>query len=793
MRTKTSAGATAVPAGAPRPPSTIQAHRGRRPVPPGAALVAAVPLLLAGAVAALGFTPVRVAGLLGVAAVAAGIVLHRRVGDRGVFDPIVLIGTGLVAVVLTQGGLGDLSGTRWATACALLAYPPLTRGFARLFSARAPGRDADLFVQAGLAALATGVALSVMTAGLPPHARHTILLPIVLASLDAGLLAMAARLLLLPGEAVAAYTFLGAGQAALLAAHLALVAVLVRGGAHPAVLELLAAAAFALFGAAALHPSCRVLEDPVDGDLPAFSPRHLALVIGATLLGPLAVGAQVARHQPVSRTTAVGAALVAFMLAAYLASLLRERATAEHRVHHDELTGLPNRTLFVDRAARAIAHARRSGTPVAVLFIDLDRFKWVNDHFGHGTGDALLRLTAERLGRVLREEDTVARLGGDEFGVLLPHVSGTDGVVTVAEKLLELFREPVDIGGERFVATASIGVAIYPYDGDSPEGLIATADAAMYRAKTAGRDTFEMHSAELASRAQERLAVEVALLSAIQHGELVLHYQPVFDVRARTVVGAEALVRWQHPEQGLIMPGGFVPVAEQSDLVVTLGAAVLDDACQQLARWADSGMPPLSVAVNVSARQLRQGMGDLVAAALRMSGVDPSHLVLELTETAAFDDLDRMAAALGEIRRMGVGWAIDDFGTGYCSLTYLSRLPVDTLKIDKTFVQSTAAADDSIVAAIIAMAHGLGLTVVAEGVERPEQLAMLEARGCDLVQGFLLGPPLPADQFEAFVRRAAQEPSDRSVAPRAAAMRSAAPAMPNARSGAPGRSMITTG
>src|SRR5581483_5933151 len=387
------------------------------------------------------------------------------------------------------------------------------------------------------------------------------------------------------------------------------------------------------------------------------------------------------------------------------------------------------------------------------LFIDLDRFKWVNDRFGHATGDALLRLTAERLLGSLREEDTVARLGGDEFGVLLPHVSGTDGVVTVAEKVRDVFRQPVEVGGERFVPTASVGVAIYPHDGDDAEALLATADAAMYRAKAAGRDTFELHSSELASRAQERLAVEVALLAAIEHGELVLHYQPVFDVRSRAVVGAEALVRWQHPEHGLIPPAGFVPVAEQSDLVVTMGAAVLDAACWQLAAWDQAGMPPLSVAVNVSARQLRHGMADMVATALRSWGVDPSRLVLELTETAAFDDLDRMAAALGEIRDMGVRWAIDDFGTGYCSLTYLSRLPVDTLKIDKTFVQSTAVADDSIVGAIIAMAHGLGLTVIAEGVERPEQLSSLSTRVCDLVQGYLLGPPLPAVQFEAFVRR----------------------------------------
>ncbi|HZQ58343.1 MAG TPA: diguanylate cyclase, partial [Acidimicrobiales bacterium] len=677
MRTKWSAGATAVPstALALTPPTTIEAHRTPRRLPRGAAVALAAPVLLAAVSALLGFTALRVAGVLAEAAIAAGVVLHRRLVDRRTLDPVVLLGLGLAVLVVTQAGLSDLTGTTWATPCALLAYPLLTRGLARLFSARLGGGDADMFVQAGLAALATGVALSVVTSGLPVTTRHLVLLPIVLASLDAGLVTMAVRLLL-PGDRPAASGFLAAGLVALLAAHLALVAVLAHAGAHGALvgthvaahrpapapahapaharqLPLLAVLALALFGAAALHPSARAVDEPVEGDPPGPSPRHLALVIAATVMGPAAIAAEVLRHRPVSRTTAVGAALVAFMLAAYMASLLRDRADAEHRVHHDELTGLPNRALLVDRAARAIAHARRSGMPVAVLFIDLDRFKWVNDRFGHATGDALLRLTAERLLGSLREEDTVARLGGDEFGVLLPHVSGTDGVVTVAEKVRDVFRQPVEVGGERFVPTASVGVAIYPHDGDDAEALLATADAAMYRAKAAGRDTFELHSSELASRAQERLAVEVALLAAIEHGELVLHYQPVFDVRSRAVVGAEALVRWQHPEHGLIPPAGFVPVAEQSDLVVTMGAAVLDAACWQLAAWDQAGMPPLSVAVNVSARQLRHGMADMVATALRSWGVDPSRLVLELTETAAFDDLDRMAAALGEIRDMG--------------------------------------------------------------------------------------------------------------------------------------------
>ena len=737
-----------------RPTRAAAPARLPRRLPRRAGPVIGAVAVVAGVSFAVGATALRLAGVAGLAALAAGVLLHRRVDDRGTLDPILVIGLGVAVLAVTQGGLTDLHGVGWASALALLAYPLLTRGMSRLFATRLPGRESDLFVQAGLAALATGVTLAILTAGAGGAPRHHVLLPVVLAALDGGLLAITARLVLLPGERVTTYRFLALAVVALLASHLCVIMILVWGPGHAGqVLRLLGIAAFVLFAAASLHPSAKLLEEPIDGDAPTFSPAHLTLIVIATLSGPAAVGVHVLRHQPVSRTTAVGAALVAIMLAAYTGSLLRDRAEAEHRVQHDELTGLPNRTLLFDRISRALAHARRSGTPVAVMFIDLDRFKWVNDTFGHGMGDALLRVVGQRLQATLREEDTVARLSGDEFAVLLPHVSGPDGVVTVAEKVRDLFRAPIEIDGERIPTTASIGIALYPYDGAEPEELVASADAAMYRAKEAGRNTFEIYSTELANRAQERLAVEAALLTAIERGELVLHYQPVFDVATARVVSAEALVRWQHPEQGLILPGGFVPIAEQSDLVVTLGSAVLAAACRQIAAWSRAGMPPLSIAVNVSARQLRHELADLVASNLRATGIDPSRLVLELTETAAVDDVERVAATLSEVQRMGVRWAIDDFGTGYCSLMYLSRLPVDSLKIDKSFVQSTAPADESIVTAIIAMGHGLGLTVVAEGVERVEQLKTLSARGCDRVQGFLLARPLPADQFEQFVRR----------------------------------------
>ena len=726
-------------------------------LPAGAIQVVGAALAVGALGVLAGPSVVRLVGAAGLLGVAVGVLKHRRVRDRGALDPLLIMGVGIGVLAVTAGGFPRVGAVTWTSAAVLTAYPPLARGLLRMFSARRTGRSSDLLVQAGLAALAVGVTLSALTTG-TKVARPDLLLAILATSLDVGLLIVAVRLMLLPGERVVTYRYLVLAFAYLVGAHLAVVMMLVRGPGpmHP-LASVLTAAPFVLFGVAVLHPSVKRLDDPIEGDPPTFTPAHLGAVVVAMLVGPAAVALDVVIHQRVSLTTAIGATLVALMLAAYVGSLLEDRAKAEHRVQHDELTGLPNRALLTDRIARAVAHARRSSTAVGVMFIDLDRFKWVNDTFGHGFGDELLCLVGQRLKQLLRDEDTVARLSGDEFVVLLPHVSGPDGVVTVAERIKELFRWPLEVGSERLTVTASIGVAMYPHDGEDPEELLACADAAMYRAKEGGRNTYQIYSPELASRAQERLAVEAALLAAMERGELVLHYQPVFDAATAQVVAAEALVRWQHPDHGLILPGGFVPVAEQSDLVVGLGSMVLRTACRQMAAWSRSGMPPLSIAVNVSARQLRAGIADLIAATLRSTAIDPSHLVLELTETAAVDDVDRMATTLTEVGNMGVRWAIDDFGTGYCSLMYLSRLPVDSLKIDKSFVQSAAPADESIVSAIIAMGHGLGMTVVGEGVERVEQLKSLQAKGCDHVQGYLFGRPLPALEFEQFVQRSYAE------------------------------------
>jgi EAL domain-containing protein (putative c-di-GMP-specific phosphodiesterase class I) len=314
------------------------------------------------------------------------------------------------------------------------------------------------------------------------------------------------------------------------------------------------------------------------------------------------------------------------------------------------------------------------------------------------------------------------------------------------------FAKPITIAENRVVVTASMGIAISVIDGTTPESLLASADAAMYRAKDSGRNSYEVFDAHLSTRAHERLETETALLAALERDELVAHYQPIVDLATGRIVGAEALVRWNHPERGLLFPGHFVPVAEQSDLVIAMGQQVLDAGCAAAVRWGRAGYESLSVSVNVAARQFRYDLETAVTSALRRSGLDPSRLILELTESAAVDNIDIVAATLDELRQIGVRAAIDDFGTGYCGLRYLSALPVDTLKIDKSFIQSMTPANASIVAATIAMAHSLGLGVIAEGVETDEQRKFLAARDCDRIQGYLIAKPIPEDEFLDLVR-----------------------------------------
>ncbi len=432
---------------------------------------------------------------------------------------------------------------------------------------------------------------------------------------------------------------------------------------------------------------------------------------------------------------------------------ITERKRVEEQIkeiaYHDALTGLPNRLLFNDRLQVAVAQAHRQRQRLAVLFLDVDRFKVINDSLGHTLGDRLLQSVARRLADCIREGDTVARLGGDEFTLLLPGMARAEDVAKLAEKILEALRRPFAFDGRELFVTASIGISLYPDDGGDPEALVKNADTAMYRAKEQGRDTYQLFTAAMNATAMERLALEHGLRRALPQNELELHYQPIVDVASGHVHGVEALLRWRHSELGLVTPTEFVPLAELTGLVVPIGAWVLRTACRQAAEWQKRVAPGLSVAVNLSARQLQQP--DLVAVLTRVldeSGLDPRYLDLEITESHTMQSADATAETLRRIKALGVRISIDDFGIGYSSLAYLKRLPIDTLKIDQSFVRdiTTDPEDATIVTAVIALAQTLRLVVVAEGVETQEQLAFLAARRCDRMQGFLFSRALPPSE-----------------------------------------------
>jgi diguanylate cyclase (GGDEF)-like protein/PAS domain S-box-containing protein len=434
----------------------------------------------------------------------------------------------------------------------------------------------------------------------------------------------------------------------------------------------------------------------------------------------------------------------------------REQAERIERLaYHDALTGLPNRAMLMDRLGQALAHAQRRQHQLAVVFIDLDRFKLVNDSLGHAAGDALLQEVARRLRATLREEDTVARVGGDEFQVVLDEIDGPADAAHVAEKLMRVLGEPFTLEGQELHVTASLGLSLYPRDGARGDLLLKYADTALYEAKGEGRNAYRFFSPEMNAQAHGRLRMENDLRRAIERDELELHYQPQLDLASGAVCAVEALLRWHHPRKGLILPNAFIPLAEETGLIVPLGEWVLEQACRQAAQWQREGVGPLRVAVNISARQLlRPGLDSAVRQALAESGLEPRCLELELTESSVMHDPAHAQGVLHALRELGVLLSIDDFGTGYSSLAYLKRLPLDRLKIDRSFIGGIPQDGDdaAIVETIIVMTHKLGLRVIAEGVETQEQRAQLLRQGCDEVQGFLWARPVPAAEVPALVR-----------------------------------------
>lgn len=429
----------------------------------------------------------------------------------------------------------------------------------------------------------------------------------------------------------------------------------------------------------------------------------------------------------------------------------------EHMAHFDPLTGMPNRSLMYDRLKQALNLAKRHRYNVAVMLLDLDRFKEVNDTLGHHIGDQLLTEASTRLLRCVRESDTIARMGGDEFLAILPEIGSANNAAHVAQKFNEVMALPFQLDGHEVFVSASIGITIYPNDGEEIDMLIKNADTAMYHAKAQGKNNSKFFTEDINKSTVERFKLESNFRRAIEKLEFHLNYQPKVDIKTGRMTGMEALLRWYHPSQGSINPGLFIPLAEETGLVVQLGEWALKEACRQNKAWQDEGLPPMKVAVNISARHFhRKDLADLISGVLKETGLEPRYLMIEITESTIIQNIEETIMLLKQIRDMGIGISIDDFGTGYSSLNYLNRFSIDELKIDRSFVADSVHEDNrKVINAIIALAHNLSLKVVAEGVETVEQLEYLSSIQCDLLQGYLFSKPLSSEDFRQLMEKGA--------------------------------------
>src|SRR5688500_12051654 len=481
---------------------------------------------------------------------------------------------------------------------------------------------------------------------------------------------------------------------------------------------------------------------------------HFWLAAGGLLGGPT-----VRYHFAIGLTDlvlqfAMGLGMIIWLLEDERQATVEAAQQIQHLAFHDILTGLPNRQLFLDRLDHAIAHAHRAGNQLAVLFLDLDRFKIINDSLGHGMGDRLLQAVAQRMREIMRDVDTVTRIGGDEFTILAPALHSADDAITVARKVRDAIKHPFVVDGRELFISTSIGISMYPSDGDDPETLVKNADIAMYQAKAKGRDVFQLYTPRMNARALEQLSLETGLRRGVVNREFLVHYQPIASMETGRIEAMETVIRWRHPELGILPPRDFIVLAEATGLIVPIGEWVLRSACAQVKEWHDQGHPGLRVAINLSVRQLQQpDFVTLVSQILAGNNLPASSVEFEITESIAMQSDDGTIEKLRELKRMGMRISIDDFGTGYSSLSALRLFPVDTLKIDGSFVRdvTTDPDDAAIASAVIALAHSLQLTVIAEAVETVEQLDFLRAERCDSWQGYLFSAPVPVEECAALL------------------------------------------
>ncbi len=696
------------------------------------------------------------------------------------------------AVGFVAGSLGSsvavtgAGGNPVAAALTVVAYLIGIAGFALVVRARNPGRDRASLIDATVISIGLGMLAWVFL--MAPYASAVTLpiaerlLSMVYVALDVLLLALVVRLAISGGDRTRAFALIIAGWLVLVAADSGRALLLLTGSYDPtSPIEAGWLVSYALWGAAVLEPSVATLTDPAPPARAVLTRARLAALAGASLMAPAVLAIQAGRGQRIDVPVIVaGCALLFLLVLVRVAGLVREveatvrelrgtegvlRATLQerealaaqlqHQAFHDELTNLANRAMFNDRVRHALARARRDGGGIAVLFVDLDDFKVVNDSMGHGAGDRLLQEVARRLRGCLREPDTIGRLGGDEFAIL---VEGVDlaSVRVLAERVLATLAAPYPVVGGDVTVHASVGVAFDEHATCDDVQLLRNADIAMYAAKNRGKGTYEVFQPPMLRSVRDRHDVTAALRGAIERRELVVHYQPIVDLRTWRVGGTEALVRWPRPDRGLVPPAEFVPIAEETGLVVDIDRFVLRESCRQAAAW-NARLGPLLLHVNLSAMHLqRDDLADTVASALRDSGLAPDHLTLEITESV-LAHVDVAVVRLQELKRLGVHLAIDDFGTGYSSLSYLQRMPIDAVKIDKTFVDGvTGGPEESAVArAILALAATLRLDTVAEGVEQAGQARELAALGCRWAQGYHFSRPVAAPDMARLAGRPA--------------------------------------